>query len=200
MVMTENGLKPISEVSILEKVLAYNEETGEIGYYPVTDIWKHIDPIIVTLTIEGETIVTTPEHPFFTANGDWVAAADLQTGNEIRTAGWGTGTVEAIRFTIDPQPMYNFTVATAHTYFVGGSQWLVHNDCWGDLGRSGTLRYIDDNFKMSELISITEQLDVDPENVLWDPKTRRDYIRELMLYSERHGKVDELLELIFSVD
>lgn len=25
--------------------------------------------------------------------------------------------------------MYNFTVATAHTYFVGEGQWLVHNAC-----------------------------------------------------------------------
>ncbi|RMG96564.1 MAG: hypothetical protein D6706_10060, partial [Chloroflexi bacterium] len=25
--------------------------------------------------------------------------------------------------------MYNFTVATAHTYFVGNGQWLVHNAC-----------------------------------------------------------------------
>lgn len=25
--------------------------------------------------------------------------------------------------------MYNFTVATAHTYFVGDGQWLVHNSC-----------------------------------------------------------------------
>ncbi len=26
--------------------------------------------------------------------------------------------------------MYNFTVATAHTYFVGDGQWLVHNACF----------------------------------------------------------------------
>ena len=28
-----------------------------------------------------------------------------------------------------PQMMYNMTVATAHTYFVGDGQWLVHNAC-----------------------------------------------------------------------
>jgi hypothetical protein len=27
------------------------------------------------------------------------------------------------------QEMYNFTVDTAHTYFVGDGQWLVHNSC-----------------------------------------------------------------------
>lgn len=27
------------------------------------------------------------------------------------------------------QPMYNLTVAVAHTFFVGDGQWLVHNAC-----------------------------------------------------------------------
>jgi len=110
-------------------VLAYNEETGDIGYYPVTAVWDHIDPVIVTLTIDGEQIETTPEHPFFTIDGEWLVAAELQIGDEIRTAEWKTGVVEAIDFTVAPQSMYNFTVATAHTYFVGKGQWLVHNTC-----------------------------------------------------------------------
>jgi len=42
----------------------------------------------------------------------------------------GVGTIEAVSFTTQPQTMYNFTVATAHTYFVGEGQWLVHNACW----------------------------------------------------------------------
>ena len=32
-----------------------------------------------------------------------------------------------------PQMMYNMTVATAHTYFVGDGQWLVHNACPDDI-------------------------------------------------------------------
>lgn len=130
LIVTEDGLVPISEVDLWEKVLAYDEETGEIGYYPVIAVWEHLDPIIVTLMIDGEQIETTPEHPFYTADGDWLPAAHLQIGDEIRTADWKTGTVEAIRFTVAPQLMYNFTVATAHTYFVGDGQWLVHNICF----------------------------------------------------------------------
>jgi hypothetical protein len=56
-------------------------------------------------------------------------AAALQAGDEIRNAEWATGTVEAIEFVAESQTMYNFTVATAHTYFVGNGQWLVHNAC-----------------------------------------------------------------------
>ncbi len=85
--------------------------------------------MLVYLTIDGETVVTTPEHPFYTAEGEWVPAADLQPGDEIRAAEWGSGTVEKVEFSLRPRVMYNFTVAQAHTYFVGRDQWLVHNDC-----------------------------------------------------------------------
>lgn len=146
LVMTEDGLVPISEVELWDKVLAYNEETGEIGYYPIIAVWEHLDSIIVTLTIDGEEIETTPEHPFYTATGDWLAAADLQIGDKIRTAEWETGTVEAIHFTTAPQPMYNFTVATAHTYFVGDGQWLVHNYCPLRLDSPRTFSRGGDNF------------------------------------------------------
>jgi hypothetical protein len=33
------------------------------------------------------------------------------------------------------QEIYNLTVATAHTFFVGDGQWLVHNACPGRGGR-----------------------------------------------------------------
>jgi hypothetical protein len=154
-VMTEDGPKPISKVAPWDKVLAYDEETGEIGYYPVTAVWQHVDSVIVTLTIDGEEIETTPEHPFYTASDEWLAAAELQVGDEIRTAAWETGIVEAIHITVDPQPMYNFTVATAHTYFVGDGQWLVHNDCW-DIAYGHAW---DDHAEEFAKIGITDQYD-----------------------------------------
>jgi hypothetical protein len=59
----------------------------------------------------------------------------------IRDAEWATGTVEAIEFVAESQTMYNFTVATAHTYFVCEGQWLVHNACGpNDDGLANELR------------------------------------------------------------
>jgi hypothetical protein len=48
------------------------------------------------------------EHPFYTAEGEWVEAGELVVGEEIRTAEWETGTVEAMYIVTQPQPMYNF--------------------------------------------------------------------------------------------
>ena len=84
LVMTEEGLVPISEVDVGEIVLAFNEATGEIGYYPVTATWAHLDPIIVELTIDGEVVWTTPEHPFYTADGNWEAVVELEVGEAVQ--------------------------------------------------------------------------------------------------------------------
>ena len=53
---------------------------------------------------------------------------DLKDGYHIRRADGSYGVVEAVSATILNQPMFNLTVDTAHTFFVGEGQWLVHND------------------------------------------------------------------------
>ena len=126
LVATETGLQPITEVDEGELVYAYNEATGEVGLYPVTDEIAHLDHEIVTVVIEGERIYTTPEHPFY-VNGQWIDAGQLSVGNLVRRLDGSAGDVEAITLEERPQVMYNLTVAEAHTFFVGEQQWLVHN-------------------------------------------------------------------------
>jgi hypothetical protein len=138
LVMTASGAKPIAELVEGEIVLAYNEETGEVGAYPITDTISHVDATIVLLTIDGETLETTPDHPFYVMDtapwlmvgeiaGHWVEVDELQIGDEIRKADGSTGVVRAIKIVLQPQRMYNLTVAEAHTFFVGHGQWLAHN-------------------------------------------------------------------------
>jgi hypothetical protein len=64
-----------------------------MDWYPVVAVWSHEDPIMVYLTIDGEVIETTREHPFFTTDDEWLLAAALQAGDEIRNAdgGWHSG-------------------------------------------------------------------------------------------------------------
>jgi hypothetical protein len=121
--------------------LAWNEETNETGYYVVTDTFSHGDPVLTELIINGEWIETTPEHPFYTEEEGWLPADELESGMRVRNA---EGEYELIwlKWNIESsQEMYNLTVDTAHTFFVGDGQWLVHNDCrkinmdaidWGD--------------------------------------------------------------------
>jgi hypothetical protein len=96
-------------------------------------VLRHEDPVVTYLVIDGELIETTPEHPFYTQERGWVAAGELWIGAHVRKADGTFGVVESIGFAYRPQPMYNLTVAEAHTFFVGEQQWLVHNTCDGNV-------------------------------------------------------------------
>jgi len=131
LVSTADGLTPIGELAVGELVWAYNEATGTTDLYTITAVLAHADTVLVDLTIDGEPITTTPEHPFFTRERSWVAADALRLGDHIRAADGTWGVVERLLLRSDTQVMYNLTVATAHTFFVGEGGWLVHNTCWG---------------------------------------------------------------------
>jgi len=76
----------------------------------------------------------------------WVNAENLEVGDDVHNADGETGEVESITIEETTQEMYNLTVDTAHTFFVGGGQWLVHNACspksikdeWTLVGYHGT--------------------------------------------------------------
>ena len=72
---------------------------------------------------------TTPEHPFYTEEAGWVPAGSLWAGAHISRAEGGWGAVEGLMEEQRPEVMYNLTVETAHTFFVGGERLLVHNEC-----------------------------------------------------------------------
>ncbi|GIV97687.1 MAG: hypothetical protein KatS3mg057_2344 [Herpetosiphonaceae bacterium] len=101
-VVTGDGPVPIAEVEEGDLVLAYNEATGETGYYTVTAVMVHADPVVVELTIDGELIATTPEHPFYALERGWVEAGELRAGDEVRRADGTTGTVGFLEVVAQP--------------------------------------------------------------------------------------------------
>ena len=82
------------------------------------------------VTLNGEVIHTTDEHPFAVVDGDtvrWVQAQDLQVGDRVLSADGSTGELEAVVVIAKPATMVNLTVETVATYLVGEGQWVVHN-------------------------------------------------------------------------
>jgi len=45
-----------------------------------------VHEVLVYLTIDGEELTTTPEHPFLQAGGAWTPASKLVVGNQLRRA------------------------------------------------------------------------------------------------------------------
>ncbi len=151
LIRTLNGLVAISALTLGISVLAYNEQTGQNGYYPITAVHKNNDPAITYLEIKdpeqggkSEFITTTPEHPFYLqVNADasarpkpqghedlsskWVGAGHLKKGDQVKQADGTTGVIANVVTVKQTQQMYNLTVSEAHTFFVGADGWLVHN-------------------------------------------------------------------------
>jgi hypothetical protein len=128
-VLTRGGTKDIAAIEVGYYVLAWNEADGTLGYYRVTAVMTHQDQVLTELIVDGEWLETTPEHPFYVEGQGWTPAANLRFGDQIRQADGTTGRVWLKWNVHKPQEMYNLTVDTAHTFFVGKGQWLVHNTC-----------------------------------------------------------------------
>ena len=123
---TDSGLKNIEEIKTGDKVWSYNELTGETGLQKIVRTMGRESDHIIELYTEEEIIETTVEHPFLTEDG-WKDAADLQTGDKIKSKNKEDIEIKDIKFSYKPKKVYNFEVSNWHTYFVGTLTWLVHN-------------------------------------------------------------------------
>ena len=79
----------------------------------------------------GETISATPNHPFYVDKFGWILAKNLRAGDILVLSNGEFVVVEWIQHEIleSPIKVYNFEVEDFHTYFVGESAILVHNQC-----------------------------------------------------------------------
>jgi len=78
-------------------------------------------------------------HLFFTDSGWWKSAKNITDGDRILTADGDLNEVTAIRVAEleEAVRIYNLNVDEFHTYFVGASGVLVHNDCIAQKMRAG---------------------------------------------------------------
>ncbi len=103
----------------------------DIETAPVLEVFSHEVDETYVVTIDGEDIETTAEHPFYDEDGEQVEAKDLKEGDELTTADGDTATVDSVECVHHDEPVtvYNFAVMEDHTFFVGEHGVLVHNTC-----------------------------------------------------------------------
>ncbi|GAA0829120.1 hypothetical protein GCM10009525_27440 [Streptosporangium amethystogenes subsp. fukuiense] len=138
--MADGSLKPIEEVSVGDRVLAADPETGETEARHVIALItsKGVKDLVqVTVDTDGAkgdqtgAVIATDNHPFWVPElREWRAAGELRQGQWLRT---GTGSYIQVtnitRWTVADQRVHNLTVDGLHTYHVavGTSDVLVHN-------------------------------------------------------------------------
>jgi hypothetical protein len=115
------------------------------------------------LLVEGEEIRTTANHLFFTDCGWWKAAENLKVGDKILNSKGELKVLirKSIETLQEPERIYNLNVDQFHTYFVGTSGLLVHNDCLPEMMAAGREAIanaralnITDSVKLSEIGNI----------------------------------------------
>jgi hypothetical protein len=128
LVATLDGPRPIETLRIGDRVLAQDSHSGELSYQPVLSVYHNPPSETRRIAFEGtdEAIVATPIHRFWKAGRGWVMARDLKPGDPVRTLG-GVARVAAVE-TAPVQPVFNLEVARLHSFLVGRSGTLVHDN------------------------------------------------------------------------
>ncbi len=127
LVATACGLVPIEDVQAGDWVWARDEVTGEVRLCEVEETYRNESPVILEVTAGGETVATTPGHPFWVLDHGWKDAGELEVGDCLVNLRGESVVVEDIRRRPVPEAVYNFSVAGLHTYFVGQGGIWVHN-------------------------------------------------------------------------
>ncbi len=129
LVHTENGLKPISEIKVGDKVLSLDERTQITSYQPVMAIIQGEQRYqLIKITLDsGESLETTAEHPFYIKGKGWNPANSLKVGQALQLHNGTTVVIKEIDTSVRLEKVYNLTVANTHNYFVGEDGVLVHN-------------------------------------------------------------------------
>jgi Flp pilus assembly pilin Flp len=149
LVATEAGQRPIERIEPGDRVWSTNVDTGETALRRVvrTFVTRHAEVIEVDVRTRGpfgERIAVTPGHQFYIDKQGWTRADELDA-----TPLWSSTTgVVATAFSDEKRvtTVYNFEVEEFHTYYVGESSVLVHNqtaapnqrNCQGNPGGPGT--------------------------------------------------------------
>ena len=126
-----DGAVPIETIEAGDLVWAWDEETGEVALKEVVQTFVNEATELVHVTVNGEEIVCTNEHPFYSPVKGWTEACRLRAGDILVTVNGEYVVVEKVQHEIleNPIKVYNFEVEGFHTYYVGNSSILVHNTC-----------------------------------------------------------------------
>ena len=137
LVQTEDGSKPIEEIEVGDRVWAWDEETGEIALKPVLETYVNETDELIHVFVNGEEIVSTPGHPFYSPVKGWTDAVHLRAGDILVLVNGEYVVVEKVQHEILEAPInvYNFNVEGFHTYYVSRIGVLVHNSCRGNAVR-----------------------------------------------------------------
>ena len=126
LVQTQIGREPIESIHAGDRVLAQDQNTGELSYKLVLRTTLRPPTTMTCIHGGGDEITTTLGHPFWVDGRGWKMAKELKEGDLLHSF-HGAVRVEKIEQAGD-EKAYNLVVDDFNTYFVGQQGLLVHDN------------------------------------------------------------------------
>ena len=130
-VLAKDGTVSIENIQTGDLVWAWDEETGDLAFKEVVETYVNQTDELIHVFVNGEEIVATPTHPFYSPVKGWTSAVRLRAGDILVLLNGEYVVVEKVQHEILEAPInvYNLQVKDYHTYYVADSGVLVHNSC-----------------------------------------------------------------------
>ena len=110
LVMAVAGMVAIEKIKSGDKVISTDPETMKTSPKTVLETYIREVTTLVHLTVNGEEIITTIDHPFYVKDKGFVTAGELKIGDELLDANGNVLLVENfdVELTEKPVRVYNF--------------------------------------------------------------------------------------------
>jgi hypothetical protein len=92
----------------------------------ITHTFNRTAQFYYRLKTGSEEFKVTDEHPFWVQGRGWTKVSEIRRGDAIATANGDTVVLENVRVD-EPLQVFNFSVASTESYFVGNEGMWVHN-------------------------------------------------------------------------
>lgn len=126
LVRTEAGLAPIESLRPGDRVLAQDQETGELAYKVALRTTVRPPAKMIRITTGKHEVVSTLGHPFWVDGHGWKMAKEMTTGDLLHSLG-GAMSIDKLE-PAGEEKAYNLVVDDFNTYFVGPQGLLVHDN------------------------------------------------------------------------
>ena len=100
----------IEKIKSGDKVISTDPETMETSPKTVLETYIREVTTLVHLTVNGEEIITTIDHPFYVNDRGFIKAGELIVGDELLNSNCNVLLIEnhSVELTDEPTTVYNF--------------------------------------------------------------------------------------------
>lgn len=128
LVHTKDGLKPIQDINVGDKVLSINKCNEKLEYIDITDIASHTETEIYAIEVNKEVIRATGNHPFAVKEKGRCNARVLEKGDILQDKDGKEHPITKISKEKIDETVYEIYAGKNKTYFVGNTGILVYNE------------------------------------------------------------------------